>query len=105
MPDWRGGYRARVVLVIGAAGFLGRNLARALADCGARLTLSATTEHSFPLLLPPSARIRHAVCDVRDPAALPRLVQGQDVVFNLAGRAGSVASTHDPAADAQVNLL
>ena len=103
--DTRAWYRDRPVLILGAAGFLGRHLSRALADRGAVLTLTATTDHSFPLLLPPGERVRQRVCDVRVPAGLADVVQGQEVIFNLAGRSGSVASTRHPELDAQVNVL
>jgi UDP-glucose 4-epimerase len=105
MIDWRGWYRERPVLVLGAAGFLGRHLSRVLDGCGARLTLTATTPHSFAHLLAPSERVSHLVCDVREADSVEAAVRGQEVVFNLAGRSGSVASTEHPAIDAQVNLL
>ena len=60
--DWQQWYRDRRVLILGAGGFLGRHLSRALAACQARLTLSATTAHSFPYLLPPSERLTRIVC-------------------------------------------
>ncbi len=103
--DWRSWYQDRPVLILGAAGFLGRHLSRALAACGARLTLAATTEHSFPYLLPASERVRRIVCDVREPSTIVQAVHSQEVIFNLAGRSGSIASTREPAIDALVNVI
>src|SRR5262249_26213208 len=41
--------------------------------------------------------------DLRDAAAMRTAVDGQDIVFNMAGRSGAVQSVVDPAGDLDVN--
>ena len=99
-------YSSRRALVIGGLGFIGAHLTSALARAGATVTV----------LTP--ARIRHGETadafsalgiaivegDVRDSGAVRRVVEGQDVVFNLSGQSGAVRSMEDPWSDLDVNL-
>lgn len=94
------------VLVIGGLGFIGVNLAQKLIAVGARTSL-----------LTPN-RARHAASadaferkgatiiegDLRDQPMIERLVEGQDLIFNLSGQSGAVRSMEDPWTDLDVNL-
>ena len=43
------------------------------------------------------------ISDVRDEHSCPRLVRGQDVLFNLAGQTSHLDSMHDPYTDLEIN--
>ena len=83
-------YRGRRVLITGADGFIGSHLAEALAAAGADVTALALYD-SFDRAgwlddIPDGVRqtIRIERGDVRDPAFMMRLCEGQNVVFHLA---------------------
>lgn len=102
-------YRDRDVLVTGGLGFIGSNLAIALADAGARVTVldSLVPEHGGnPANLAGHAdRIRVNIADMREPQALKVLVRGRDFVFHLAGQVSHGDSMRDPLVDLGVNCV
>jgi UDP-glucose 4-epimerase len=72
-----------IALVTGAAGFLGRHLATALARRGVRLRAAVRAGEDTALLCELGAEVRTA--DLRDPETLPPLFEGGvDRVFHLA---------------------
>jgi UDP-glucose 4-epimerase len=100
-------FRGRRVLITGGLGFIGSNLARALLPLGARVTIVDS-------LAPHYGGNRHNlagiardvtvhVADVRDWPKLPRLVHGQDFLFNLAGQTSHMDSMTDPHTDLDIN--
>ncbi|MFL1462372.1 NAD-dependent epimerase/dehydratase family protein [Roseococcus sp. DSY-14] len=72
---------ARPVLLTGAAGALGRGLARGLAEAGVPLVL--TDIAPFPGPLPPGARFEAA--DLADGAAVARLAAGCRAILHFGG--------------------
>src|SRR5215471_12803673 len=97
---YRAFYAGRRVLVTGGLGFIGSNLSRHLVDLGARVTI-------VDALIPDYGgnrfniagledRLRTEVSDVRDTAAVSRLVRDQEVIFNLAGQVSHIDSMRDP---------
>jgi UDP-glucose 4-epimerase len=97
------GYRERPVLVTGGLGFIGSNLVLTLARAGARVRI---VDHSWPRSDDPlgqDGRIELTKADIRDLAALKDAVRGCSVVFNLAGRSGSVSSNSSPFDDLDIN--
>jgi GDP-L-fucose synthase len=80
-------YTGKKVLVTGGAGFVGTNLALALARRGARLRL---TVHQNPLQVDlPEAEI--VTADLRQPAHCAQAVQGMDYVFLCAAHTSGAA--------------
>jgi UDP-glucose 4-epimerase len=109
-PDFsafRRHFRGRRVLITGGLGFIGSNLARALVGLGAKVTV---LDNLFPNygglrhnLAGLGRAVRVVIGDVRDRALLPRLVRGQDFLFNLAGQTSHMDSMADPDTDLEIN--
>lgn len=103
-PAWKG----RAVLVAGGLGFIGSNLARRLCDLGAVVTV-------LDCLLPQfggnrfnlngyADRIRTHVVDLRESSSLESLLEGQEVIFNLAGQSSHLDSMRHPETDLAINV-
>ncbi len=106
MSDHRDFYRERRVLVTGGLGFIGSNLARGLVDLGARVTVvdSLLPDYGGNLfnLAGYEERLHINYADVRG-HAMEYLVQGQEVLFNLAGQVSHIDSMTDPFTDLEIN--
>lgn len=97
-------YKGRKVLITGGAGFIGLNLVKAFKEAGARLTITSLKSDlpgfsSRDLL----KTVAIKTIDIRDRAAMARIVKGKDFIFHLAGRSGAVNSLSDPISDLEVN--
>ena len=80
-------FAGKKILIAGGAGFLGTNLALALAGRGARLRL---TTHQKPLQVEiPGAEVVQA--DLRQPQSCNRVVEGMDYVFLCAAHTSGAA--------------
>jgi UDP-glucose 4-epimerase len=101
-PDW---YRSRRVLVTGGLGYLGSNLAAALLDAGADVTIVTPARDRHPLAAGRfeghGARVIEA--DIRQVGPMRDAMRGQEVVFNVAGQSGALESVRDPIVDLDVN--
>src|SRR5262245_6874868 len=97
----------RRVLITGALGFIGSNLARRLVEFGADLLLvdSLIPEYGGNLfnIAGIEHRLRFNISDVRDSHSMGYLVQGQDYLFNLAGQTSHLDSMNDPNTDLEIN--
>lgn len=106
MTDYRDGYRHRKVLITGGLGFIGSNLAHALVELGAEVTLvdSMIDEYGGNLFNIESIKdkVRVNIADVRGPG-MRYLVRGQDILFNLAGQVSHIDSMNDPYTDLDIN--
>jgi UDP-glucose 4-epimerase len=95
------------VLITGGLGFIGANLARRLVGLGARVTLvdSLIPEYGGNLfnIAGVENQIRVNISDVRDTHSMKYLVQGQDILFNLAGQTSHMDSMQDPFTDLEIN--
>ena len=95
------------MLITGGLGFIGSNLARALVNQGAEVTLIDSLIPQYggnPFNISDIRdRVRLNVCDVRDPYAMSYLLKGQDYLFNLAGQTSHMDSMSDPQTDLDIN--
>ena len=95
------------VLITGGLGFIGSTLARRLVELGAQVTLvdSLIPEYGGSLfnIAGIEERVRVNISDVRDEHSMRYLVQGQDVLFNLAGQTSHMDSMQDPFTDLEIN--
>lgn len=98
----------RRVLITGGLGFIGSNLARRLVGLGAQVTLvdSLIPEYGGNLfnIAGIEDRVQVNISDVRDEHSMKYLVQGQDVLFNLAGQTSHLDSMQDPFTDLEINV-
>jgi UDP-glucose 4-epimerase len=100
-------FAGKSILITGGLGFIGSNLARTLADQGARVTVvdSLIPEYGGNLfnLRGCEGRIRTNIADIRDEFSMAYLVQGQDYLFNLAGQTSHLDSMKNPFVDLDIN--
>jgi dTDP-glucose 4,6-dehydratase/UDP-glucose 4-epimerase len=100
-------YAKKQVLITGGLGFIGSNLARALVDQGAEVTLADSLIPQYGgnrfNIVDIHNRVTVNVCDVRDPFAIAYLLQGKDYLFNLAGQTSHLDSMTDPLTDLHIN--
>ena len=100
-------YSGKKVLISGGLGFIGSNLARALVQQGAQVTLVDSLISQYGGNLFNVDDIRHLVdiniCDVRDRFAMDYLLEGKDFLFNLAGQTSHLDSMSEPHIDLEIN--
>jgi len=100
-------YRDRRVMITGGLGFIGSNLAIRLVELGADVllvdSLIPEAGGNFANIEPVKTRLRVNVADIRQASTMNYLVQGQDVIFNLAGQVSHIDSMRDPHTDLEVN--
>ncbi len=106
-PRLRSRFAGKQVLITGGLGFIGSNLARRLVELGARVSVvdSLIPEYGGNRrnLAGLRGKVRVHIADVRDWPRLPRLVAGQDYLFNLAGQTSHMDSMTDPQTDLDIN--
>lgn len=106
-PDDPASWRGRRIMIAGGLGFIGATLARRLADFGAHVLAvdSLVPEHGGNLFNVDGYedRIRIDSSDIRDADSMRGLVDGSDVVFNLAGQTSHMDSMSDPFTDLAMN--
>ena len=95
------------ILITGGAGMIGSHIAQAAVAQGAQVTV---VDALLPLyggnlfnLQEIASQITFIQGDIRDAALMQRVVQGQDIIFNLAGQVSYVDSNHDPLLDLDIN--
>ena len=97
----------RNILITGGLGFIGSNLARRLVGLEAKVTLvdSLIPEYGGNLfnISGLEEKVRVNISDVRDTDSMRYLIQGQDVLFNLAGQTSHMDSMQDPYTDLDIN--
>ena len=102
-------YRNRRCLITGGMGFLGSNLARALVEQGAMVTVidNFLPDHGANLfnINGIEGKIRVVKEDIRNSPSLPDLVKDNEVIFNLAGQVSHLDSISAPFTDYEINIL
>lgn len=102
-------FRGHNVLVTGGLGFIGSNLAMALVDRGASVTVLDSLIPQFggsmANIRPVRDRLVVNISDLRDVDSLNVLVQEKDYVFHLAGQVSHGDSMRDPDLDLAVNCV
>lgn len=95
------------ILISGGAGFIGSNLAQALAARGERVTV---LDAMLPLyggnefnLDGVRDRVELVVGDIRDEQLVKKLVAGKDVIYNLAAQVSYIDSKEQPFLDLDIN--
>ena len=105
--DYLSFYKGRRVMITGGLGFIGSNLARRLVDLGANVLLVDSLIPDFGGNLfnidGIADRLQINVADVRQQSTMNYLVQGVEVIFNLAGQVSHIDSMHEPFADLEIN--
>lgn len=100
-------FTGKHVLITGGVGFIGSNLAHYLVALGADVLLvdSLIPKYGGNLFNLDGIRdeVRLNIADVRDEHGLRFLVQGQDIIFNLAGQVSHTDSMMDPYTDLEIN--
>jgi UDP-glucose 4-epimerase len=106
-PDLHESFRGARVLITGGLGFIGSTLARELVEAGADVLLidSLVPEYGGSLhnVAGIEDRVHVNISDVRDEHSMRYLVQGRDVIFNLAGQTSHLDSMTDPYTDLEIN--
>jgi UDP-glucose 4-epimerase len=101
--DWH----TRRVVITGGLGFIGSNLAHRLVALGADVTIVDSLIPNYGgnrfNLDGIAERVRVEPVDLRDRDALPALVRGAEVIFNLAGQTSHMDSMADPLTDLAIN--
>lgn len=100
-------FRGKHVLITGGLGFIGSNLAHRLIGLGADVLIldSLIPEYGGNIFNVHSIEdlMRINIADMRDEHGLRYLVQGQDLIFNLAGQVSHTDSMVDPYTDLEIN--
>lgn len=100
-------FSGKRILVTGGLGFIGSTLGRRLADLGADVLLvdSLIPQYGGNLfnIAGYEDKLKVNIADVRDEFSMDYLVQGRDLLFNLAGQTAHVDSMRDPYTDLEIN--
>ena len=100
-------FSGKNVLITGGLGFIGSNLAHRLVALGAEVLIvdSLIPEYGGNIFNVHGLedRLRINIADMRDEHGLRYLVQGQDIIFNLAGQVSHTDSMIDPYTDLEIN--
>ena len=95
------------IMITGGLGFIGSNLARRLAEFGAKILIvdSLIPEYggNFHNISGIEDHVDVNISDVRDPHSMRYLVQNQDYLFNLAGQTSHMDSMAAPITDLEIN--
>ncbi|MFD1674002.1 NAD-dependent epimerase/dehydratase family protein [Alicyclobacillus fodiniaquatilis] len=100
-------YDGKKALIVGGLGFIGSNLAHALVEAGADVTIAdcQLPGHGANLfnLHGIEQRVNVHYTDIRDAFGMAALVQNQDVIFNIAAHSSHLDSVKNPLYDLDIN--
>ncbi len=106
-PELLSAFAGRRCLVTGGLGFIGANLALALAAAGARVSVvdALVPQHGGDRRnLPRTGPIEVVVAGIGERDQVAPLVARADVVFNVAGQVSHLESMTDPLRDLELNV-
>lgn len=102
-----GFYAGKKVLVTGGLGFLGSNLARRLCELGAKVALldSLLKSHGGnPFNIADfKKKVRWHKGDIRNKALVEKLIEGAEILFNIAAQTSHTDSMKNPWLDVDIN--
>lgn len=105
--DLKSVYSGAKVLITGGLGFIGSNLARALIQLEAKVTIvdSLIPQYGGNLFNVKDIKDQLSIniADVREQHAMNYLVQNKEYLFNLAGQVSHIDSMEDPFTDLEIN--
>jgi UDP-glucose 4-epimerase len=94
-------------MITGGLGFIGSNLAHQLVSLGARVLIVDSLIPAYGGNLfnihGIEDRVRVNIADIRQQSTMNYLVQGHDVIFNLAGQVSHIDSMEEPYTDLEIN--
>ena len=100
-------YKGKKILITGGLGFIGSNLAHRLISFGSLVTIVDSLIPAYGGNLfnikGIEDKVKVNIADVRDQYGMNYLVQGQDILFNLAGQVSHIDSMRDPYSDLEIN--
>jgi len=100
-------YRGRRVMITGGLGFIGSNLAHRLVALGADVLIVDSLIPDYGGNLHNIEGLEHRmwvnIADIRQANTMNYLVQGREVIFNLAGQVSHIDSMRDPHTDLEIN--
>lgn len=101
-------FKGKKALITGGLGFIGSNLAIALVELGAEVTIVDAMIPGYGGNLfnidPVRDRVTINFSDICDRNSMNYLVRGQDFIFHLAGQVDHVLSLTDPFPDIDMNI-
>lgn len=100
-------YNGKKILLTGGLGFIGSALAHRLVKLGAKILIvdSLIPQYggNWVNIKGIEDKVTVNISDIRDQYSMNYLVQGQDIIFNLAGTLSHVDSMRDPFTDLEIN--
>jgi nucleoside-diphosphate-sugar epimerase len=99
-------FKDKRILITGGLGFIGSAIARRLSEISdITLVDSLIPQYGGNMVNIKGLenKVRVNISDVRDPHSMRYLVQGMDVVFNMAGQTSHMDSMADPYTDLEIN--
>lgn len=101
-------YKNRRVFVTGGVGFIGSNLALALARLGAQVTVADSMERGCGAnefnLAEAGDQVKRVIANIGEESRIEPALDGCEAVFNLAGEISHIHSIHYPERDLDLNL-
>lgn len=101
-------FHQKEILITGGLGFIGSNLAIALVEAGAHVTIldNVTPGQGGNLfnIAPIKQHVAVNFSDIRDRLAVEQLVKGKDYIFHLARQTDHILSLTDPFPDIDINI-
>ncbi len=101
-------YKGKEVLITGGLGFIGSNLALALVNLGAKVTIADAMIPGYGGNLfniePIQNQVSVNFCDIRDVNVMNYLIKDHEFIFHLAGQVDHILSQTDPFPDIDMNI-